>query len=179
MMIRVGGVLYSASPSFLTILRYRLMFDQSYLEGQGDGDELIGLVYVAIDGDKPDYYTFRDKARSDRDFWTAARSFRQQLLRTDGPMRMAKTSSDEAATKTEYEYTVVSVWAMYGLPHQLLGEMTLAQATRLMQTYIDIKNPEDRPKPMSREQRTAFYGISPDREAQVLEYLKTHPEKAK
>lgn len=174
MRIKVGGTYYDASPSFMTLLRFRAQFDRSYLAGQHEDDDLVRLVYAGITGEKPDFYTFFDEAYADDTFAAAALQFRRQMLRPDGPQ---PKSTDGEQGKKEYEYAVISVWASLGLYFPLLEELTLAQATRLMQTAIDMRNPKRRPKPMSREQRATFYGITPDREARVLEYLAQHPEK--
>lgn len=167
------GTYYDASPSFMTLLRFRTQFDRSYLDGQHDGDDLVRLVYAGIAGEKPDFYTFLDSARADDTFAAAALQFRKQLLRPDG--QQPKSTGGERDQK-EYEYAVLSMWASLGLHFPLLEELTLAQATRLMQTAIDMRNPKHRPQPMSKEQRSTFYGITPDREARVLEYLAQHPE---
>ena len=174
MRIKVGGTYYDASPSFMTLLRFRAQFDRSYLAGQHEDDDLVRLVYAGISGDKPDFYTFLDGTRTESTFRIAATQFRRLLLRPDGPTHK---NTRETEPKKEYEYAVLSVWASLGLYFPLLEELTLAQATRLMQTAIDMRNPKRRPQPMSKEQRSTFYGITPDREARVLEYLAQHPEK--
>lgn len=174
MRIKVGGTYYDASPAFMTLLRFRAQFDRSYLAGQHEDDDLVRMVYAGITGEKPDFYTFFDEACADDTFAAAALQFRRQLLRPDGPQ--PKPTGGEQEQK-EYEYAVLSVWASLGLYFPLLEELTLAQATRLMQTAIDMRNPKRRPQPMSKEQRSTFYGITPDREARVLEYLAQHPEK--
>lgn len=174
MRIKVGGTYYDASPSFMTLLRFRAQFDRSYLAGQHEDDDLVRLVYAGITGDKPDYNTFFDAACMESTFAAAAMQFRRRLLRPDGPQPKATSPEQE---KKEYEYAVLSVWASLGLYFPLLEELTIAQATRLMQTAIDMRNPKRRPQPMSKEQRSTFYGITPDREARVLEYLAQHPEK--
>ena len=66
------GTYYDASPSFMTLLRFRTQFDRSYLDGQHDGDDLVRLVYAGIAGEKPDFYTFLDSARADDTFAAAA-----------------------------------------------------------------------------------------------------------
>lgn len=174
----MGGVFYDASPSFMTLLRYRLMFDESYLTGHNDDlrSRLIDLVYAGIKGDKPDYYTFVDEARVEKGFMTAAHQFSKKLLRSDYKTPPKQRNNDEGTTTKEYEYAVLSAWAAQGLYFPLLEEMTLSQATHLMQVCVDVKNPQKRAKPMTKEQRAQFYGITPDREAAVLEYLKNHPE---
>lgn len=174
MRIKVGGTYYNASPSFMTLLRFRAQFDRSYLAGQHDDDDLVRLVYAGITGDKPDYDTFFDAVCIESTFAAAATQFRRQLLRPDGP-RPNPTSTEQE--QKEYEYAVLSVWASLGLYFPLLEELTIAQATRLMQTAIDMRNPKRRPQLMSKEQRATFYGITPDREARVLEYLAQHPGK--
>lgn len=161
----------------MTLLRYRLLFDESYLTGQSDElrSRLIGLVYAGIRGEKPDFYTFADKARAEKGFMTAAHQFSKQLLRSDYANPPKQGEEDGTAIK-EYEYAVLSAWAAQGLYFPLLEEMTLSQATHLMQVCTEMKNPKKRAKPMTKEQRAQFYGITPDREAAVLEYLKKHPE---
>ena len=175
MKIRVGSAYYSVSPSFMTLLRYRTNFDESYLNGQFDNaDALIRLVYAGIQGEKPEFYDFYDAARKEKGFMLAARCFRDRLLRPDGEKH--KASSETTDKIAEYEYSVLSVWAIHGLYFPLLEEMTLAQAVRVMKVLTDIKNPKEKPKEMTREQRASFYGITPDREARLLAYLTEHPE---
>lgn len=174
MRIKVGGTYYEASPSFMTLLRFRARFDRSYLAGQQEEDDTARLVYAGIVGDKPDFDTFWDETRMESTFRAAAAQFRRLLLRPDGPQ--PKGTGDTEPRK-EYEYAVLGVWASLGLHFPLLEELTLAQATHLMQTVLDMRNPKRRPQPMTREQRSTFYAITPDREARVMEYLAQHPGK--
>lgn len=157
----------------MTLLRFRARFDRSYLAGQQEEDDTARLVYAGIVGDKPDFDTFLEQSHAESTFRFAAAQFRRLLLRPDG---LTPRGASDAEPQKEYEYAVLGAWASLGLHFPLLEELTLAQATHLMGTVIDMRNPKRRPQPMTREQRGTFYGITPDREARVREYLVQHPE---
>jgi hypothetical protein len=175
--IRVGGAYYRASPSFMTLLRHRALFDASYLAGQGtDVEALTRLVYAALPPEqRPEYEDFAQAAAADELFPLAAAKLRGALLRPDGPPVDRGASAPPPGG--EYEYALLGLFAAQGLDVSLLAELTLSQAIHMIQVSLALRNPADRPQPMGEAERKKLYGITPDREMQVARYLQEHPDR--
>lgn len=156
----------------MTLLRYRVLFDCSYLTGQGvDEESLTRLVYAAIEPQqRPEFEDFARAAAADRLFPMAALKLRNQLMRPDGAS--ADGSSACPPPEEEYEYALLSLFASQGFDRALLSEVTMAQAVSIIKVSLALRNPAARPRAMDAAQRKKLYGITPDKEARVAEALK-------
>ena len=75
------------------------------------------------------------------------------------------------------EYKILALYAAAGLPERLLDELTIFNIADIIGVYYDIRSGKQHVRKMSASERKALYGITPERERAVEEYLKRGDER--
>lgn len=173
MRLLIHGTEYEVSTSFMTLLRYRAEYGQSFLnENRLDQEKLIQLIYEGLSGERPHYHKFRAEALTDGKFMAAAISFYNRLTKSN-----EKHAAKDAEPQDVDEYKILALYAAAGLPERLLDELTIFNIADIIGVYYDIRSGKQHVRKMSASERKALYGITPERERAVEEYLKRGDER--
>lgn len=162
------------SPSFWTLLRYRSEYGTSFLE-EAQGSDMrcyARLLYQAIRGERPYFHIFEASCRADKTFLASAARFVRQLVRGGQKGSDAGKGGEGSAD----EFDILALCAFAGIPERVLDILSIAQVADVIGRYAQIKAGKQAPHEMSAEERKGIYGISPEREAAIEEYLFAHPE---
>jgi hypothetical protein len=160
---------YKANASFLTLLRYRAQYGVSYLIDDSD-EKWPRILYIAI-SPECSYIRFCKELSADSQFVLSALYLQKELLRCDREVSI----QGENHSKELDELRIVAMYAAAGLPSCLLGELSLFQVVDLILLSYNVKNGKSR-REMTGDERKGFYGITPEKEQAIEEYLREHGE---
>lgn len=170
MILRISNTNYNVSTAFMTLVHYRAYKNKSYMDIENPTQEdLIELIYNGIIGDRPNIIKFKNQCETDTSFLVSAFAFQSKLFAKDSKHKIKKkTDTEEQDTDEMY---LLAMYALTGLPANLLEMMTISQISMLIEKYFDIKNPS-KAKIMSSNERKSMYGINSETELKIEQALK-------
>lgn len=174
MYIKFSGHKFKCNTGAITPIRYRLKYCRNV------ADDLVldfkraayALIYLSIESTKkPSFEKFLQDARNSSNFEEQATRIIAEMFKSE-PKNVRGKNQEE-------DFDEVDILALYGelnLPEFLLNEASLPQIGYIINRYYNLKNKKDKPKMATNEEIKAFYGITPEREKKIIEYLKSHPQ---
>lgn len=176
MKLKIGDFAFEASPSFLTLVRYRAEYGTSFLEDitkGGDPFELfVRLLYEAIRGKRPYFHSFRASCLADKNFSASFNKFFRRLVLRDSACPATEKRRGEPFDELE----LLAMCAVAQIPGELLDLLNVFQLSQVIGKYAAIKAGKQKPHELQEEERKALYGITAEQEESIEAYLMEHPE---
>ncbi len=172
MKLKIGNNYYNASPSFMTMLKYRAEHGISFLDEQSvDKETLAKLIYVAIQGEKTYFHIFINDCRADSLFEATALMFYKRLLQ-----RETQENNSQSSGEAVDEYKILALFSIANLPDSMLDTLNIFQIMSVVNHYCNIKNGNQQAKEMTSDERKSLYGITPEKEQEIECYLRNGGE---
>ncbi|WMJ23455.1 hypothetical protein RBG61_01955 [Paludicola sp. MB14-C6] len=166
MIIKIGQVDYEASPSFMSLVNYRVEYGKSFFAEEKSFEGLVKMIYVSIVGKKPYYHNFLNDCRADSLFEATALYFIKALMKHE-----EQNKNKENTGEIMDEYKVLALCGIAHIQETLLYKLNFFQVLSVIGHYCDIKTGNQQSKEMTSTQRKALYGITPEKEKEIEEYM--------
>lgn len=169
--IRIGNKKYRANPAAITLVRYRALYGESFLNHflkeqsfEETFELLLKLVYVAIETKKPDYNEYVSLAINDRRFFETALTLQKEVMKTseDAVQEQHDGSIRPNDHLNEFdEFQILGMISICGIPEFVLFEFPFFMVIEIISQYGKLKNIESSGrkayKKMSNQEMINFY----------------------
>ncbi len=163
MQARVGYRTYEVNVSMQSLLDYRTLFGESFLEalfaGKVDVEHLLRLMWCSLRGRRPAYLKFVKAAARDKKFTATALRFREIVLRSSSAS--SKSGSEGGAGDTVNELDILAMLAICGISTDIVERLPIFAVVDVISRRNDMMSTDRQSGKMrkfTRDEMKKIYG---------------------
>lgn len=166
MYIKIGKKTYGLNPAFITLVKYRAEYGESFLrqflDNQDDQMRLIRswerLVYTAIKGQKPDFAVYQKEILANPNaFVGLALSLQNEIMRCDGNIADAGNHAEIAAAAEDFdELKLLALCA--DMPEYIIENFRVFDLIKLLNHINGNKSTGKKYRKMTQSELAKLYG---------------------